>query len=101
MHAFTQVESQQQLQQHYASTSFGAAAELAYFRYSKFNLIMDQMLIHEREQGSGTRLLASRSEDQQLCAAMAAHRADQVMLAVNCIIMGTCTSTKHGYSPDK
>ncbi len=103
MHAFTQVEPQQQLQQSDEPMSFEAAAELEYFRYSKFNLLMDQMLMHEREQGSGTRLLASRSEDQQLLAAMAAHRADQVMHAVNCIRMcwGTCTSTKHGDFPDK
>ncbi len=87
MHAFTQVEPHQQLQQNDESTSLEAAAELHFFKYSQFNLLMDQMLMHEREQGSSTRLLASRSEDQQLLAAMAAHTADQVMHAVNCIRM--------------
>ena len=103
MYAFTQVEPQQQLQQNDESTSFEAASELEYFRYSKFNMLMDQMLMHEREQGSGTRLLASRSEDQQLLAAMAVDRADQVMHAVNCIRLcwEICTSTKHDDFPDK
>ncbi len=83
MHAFTQVEPQQQLQQKDESTSFVPAAELHYYKYSKFNLLMDQMLMHEQEQGSNTKLL----KDQQLLAAMAAHTADQVMHAVNCIRM--------------
>ena len=87
MHAFTQVEPQQQLQQNDESTGFVPAAELHCYKYSKFNLLMDQMLIHEPEQGSNTKLLASRSADQQLLAAMAAHTADQVMHAVNCIKM--------------
>ena len=52
MHAFTQVEPQQQLQQKDESTSFVPAAELHYYKYSKFNLLMDQMLMHEQEQGS-------------------------------------------------
>ncbi len=86
MHAFTQVAPQQQLQQNDESTSSEAAAELAHYRNSKFNLLMDQMLMHEREQGSGTRLLASPSADQR-AAAMAAHRADQVIHSVNCIRM--------------
>ncbi|DBA83901.1 TPA: hypothetical protein ACH3X1_006407 [Trebouxia sp. C0004] len=72
-----EVEPQQQLQQNEESTSAEAAAELAHFGNSKFSLLMDQMLMHEREQGSGTRFLASRAEDQRLVA-MAAHRADQV-----------------------
>ena len=83
----SQVEPQQQLQQNDGSTSFVPAAELHYYRYSKVNLLLDQMLLREQEQGSNTKLLASGSDDKQLLAAMAAHTADQVMHAVSCIRM--------------
>ena len=56
---------------------------------------MDQMLTHAQEQGRGTKLLASYSEDQQLLAAMAAHTADQVMHAVNCIRICWTDMHKH------